>query len=60
MSWIGGNCQKNKRFECYYAALNNFDQQWCIDSDASCQDFNDGGGLVKVVDHQAPAKPWYG
>jgi hypothetical protein len=53
MSWVSGNCQGDRRFECYYAAFDNFDEQWCKDSDSPCFDVDDGGGLIKVIDHQA-------
>lgn len=55
MSWISGNCQGDRNFECYYAGWNNFDEQWCVDSDEACWNVNDGGALVRVVDHRAPA-----
>jgi len=55
MSWISGNCQGDRRFECYYADFNNFDIQWCRDSDDPCFSIDDGGGLIKVVDHNAPS-----
>jgi len=55
MSWISGSCQGDRRFECYYADFNNFDIQWCRDSDSPCFSIDDGGGLIKVVDHNAPS-----
>lgn len=67
MSWISGNCQGNKRYECYYVSFeptgvdeNGFPTyaQWCLDSDNPCFAINDGGGLVKVVDHQAGGGGW--
>jgi len=58
VSWISGHCQGNRRFECTYADLNNFDIQWCRDSDDPCPDFDDGGGLIGVVDHNAPHTGW--
>ena len=58
MSWISGHCQGDRRYECTYAAFDNFDQQWCRDSDDPCINFDDGGGLIGVVDHQAPSSGW--
>jgi hypothetical protein len=53
MSWISGHCQGDRRFECTYADLNNFDIQWCRDSDTECFVIDDGGSLIGQVDHQA-------
>jgi hypothetical protein len=54
---VNGNCQGDRRFECYYADLRNFEPQWCRDRDDFCPSIDDAGGLVKVVDHQAPPPP---
>ncbi|WP_378410430.1 hypothetical protein [Rhodocytophaga aerolata] len=63
MSWINGNCQGDRNYECYYQSFNpiGYDQygfpvyqNWCRDSDNPCSDFEAGGGLVKVVDHTRP------
>lgn len=53
MSWIGGNCQGDRRFECTYLAFDS-DESVCLDQDNACWEFYDNMGLVKVVDHQAP------
>ena len=55
MSWVGSSCQGDRRFECYYADFNNFDIQWCRDRDDGCPSIDDGGGLIDVVDHDAPS-----
>jgi hypothetical protein len=54
MSWINGQCQGDRRFECTYADFNNFNIQWCRDRDFECPIADDGGALIKQVDHQAP------
>jgi hypothetical protein len=54
VSWISGNCQDNRHFSCYYADLNDFNQQWCQDSDTACFVIDDGGGLIKQQDNWAP------
>lgn len=62
MSWVGGDCQKNRRFECYYLDFDS-SESVCLDSDDPCLDVQDHMGLVRFVDHQAPPpppKPWYG
>lgn len=60
MSWISGNCQGDKNYECYYESFEpvGYDEYgfpiyatWCKDSDNRCFSVDDGGGLVKVVDH---------
>jgi len=53
MSWIGGNCQGDRRFECTYLAFDS-DESVCLDQDTPCWEIYDSMGLVKVVDHQAP------
>lgn len=53
MSWISGNCQGDRRYECTYMDPNTW-EQWCRDSDNFCPSFDDGGALWTVVDHQAP------
>jgi hypothetical protein len=58
MSWIDGHCQGDRRFECTYAALDNFDTQWCRDSDSPCSNIDDGGALIGVIDHRAPSSGW--
>ena len=58
MSWISGHCQGNRRFECTYASLNDFDVQWCRDSDDRCFNIDDGGALIGIVDHNAPKSGW--
>lgn len=54
MSWIS-SCQGDRNYECYYADFDNFDIQWCRDTDYPCPSIDDGGGLIKVVDHTAPS-----
>ena len=58
MSWISGNCQGDKDWECTYGTyeetidpdtgLTDFSWvTWCIDvSGAACPAINDGGGLI--------------
>jgi len=58
MSWINGHCQGDRRYECTYADINNFDIQWCRDSDTPCVGWDDGGGLIQQIDHQAPSSGW--
>lgn len=55
MSWVNGSCQGDRRYECTYADFDNFDIQWCRDSEEGCSSFDDGGGLIGVVDHNAPS-----
>lgn len=57
MSWISGNCQGDKRYECTYMDL-NMTVQWCRDSDDPCPRADDGGFLVDEVDHEAPSSGW--
>ena len=53
MSWIGGNCQGDRRFECTYLDFDT-DESVCLDQDDPCWSVYDHMGLVKVVDHKAP------
>jgi hypothetical protein len=55
MSWISGNCQDNRHYSCYYAAIDNFDTQWCRDSEEPCPGIDDGGALISVKDNRAPS-----
>jgi hypothetical protein len=54
MSWINGSCQDDRHYSCTYADFNNFDIQWCRDSDNPCNSIDDGGGLISAVDNWAP------
>ena len=54
MSWISGNCQDNRHYSCYYAAWEDFNTQWCRDSDTPCLTWDDGGGLISAKDNWAP------
>ena len=70
MSWISGNCQGDKRYECYYQSIEPvFDEngfatfpQWCKDSDSTCPITDPNGPmastLVSVVDHQSGGGGW--
>jgi hypothetical protein len=49
MSWISGNCQGDRKWECTYMAWDTEDT-WCVDSDDRCPSWNDGGALW----HEAP------
>ena len=49
MSWISGNCQGDRRFECYYRSFDGVD--WCRDLDYPCPSVDDGGGLYGFKDH---------
>lgn len=51
MSWISGNCQNDRHYSCTYANPNNFDSQWCVDSDEPCPRINDGGYLLNQTDN---------
>lgn len=64
MSWVSGNCQGDRRYECTYGTyVQNYDPYsglptyewvtWCKDSDSPCFEIDDGGGLIGVVDHNA-------
>lgn len=66
MSWISGNCQGDRRYECTYGTyvesydpntgFRNFEWvTWCRDSDSPCPSIDDGGGLIGEVDHNAPS-----
>jgi hypothetical protein len=56
MSWIGGACQGNRRYECNYMTWDTYEGV-CLDSDEYCWSMWDRAGLVSVVDHQAPPPP---
>ena len=60
MSWISGNCQGDRNYECTYESINpvGYDSygfpiydRWCKDSNQTCNSIDDAGFLVKVVDH---------
>jgi hypothetical protein len=55
MSWISGNCQGDRNYECYYGTVSGPWQTWCVDSNEYCPGWNDGGALIKVVDHTRPS-----
>jgi hypothetical protein len=57
MSWISGECQGDRRYECTYEDPRTF-EQWCRDSDNPCLSADDGGFLLKQVDHQAGGGGW--
>ena len=60
MSWVSGNCQGDRNYECYYESVNpvGYDEwgfpiyaQWCKDSDDRCFEVDNGGVFVDMVDH---------
>jgi hypothetical protein len=65
MSWISGNCQGDRNYECYYESINpiGYDNygfpiydRWCRDSNTKCFSIDDAGFLIKEVDHTKPSK----
>lgn len=58
MSWISGNCQGDRRFECTYEDWDEWGVRWCRDSDDPCPSWDDGGALIGVVDHQQQDEGW--
>jgi hypothetical protein len=53
MSWIGGNCQGDRNYECYYLTFDTW-EEFCIDSDDRCFSIYDNAGLTGIVDHTQP------
>jgi hypothetical protein len=71
VSWISGNCQGDKDWECtygeYVTVIDPYTgepervwETWCRDvSGAACPILDGGGGLVKAVNmHPAPGGGW--
>lgn len=53
MTWIGGSCQGDRNYECYYLTFDTW-EEFCIDSDTPCSSIYDNAGLTDYVDHTRP------
>lgn len=54
MSWIGGVCQGDRNYECYYSTFDTW-KDFCIDSNDRCPSIYDAAGLISYVDHTIPS-----
>lgn len=60
MSWIQGECQGDREWECVYQRPDGSGVSWCIDSDEECILTNADGVLIRSTHHPGGAGGGWG